>query len=47
MPFPTSLDTFSYPNSSQKMDDPAVLSTVIVADLNDSSEALQIKVGID
>ncbi len=29
------------------MDDPAVLSTVIVADLNDSSEALQIKVGID
>ena len=47
MPFPTSLDTFAYPNSSQKMDDPAVLSTVIVADLNDSSEALQIKVGID
>ena len=47
MPFPTSLDTFSYPNSSQKMNDPAVLSTVIVADLNDAATALEEKVGID
>lgn len=47
MPFPTSLDTFAYPNSSQKMDDPAVLSTVIVADLNDAATALEEKVGID
>jgi len=47
MPFPTSLDTFAYPNSSQKMDDPAVLSTVIVADLNDAATALEVKVWID
>ncbi len=47
MSFPTTLDTFAYPNSSQKMDDPAVLSTVIVADLNDAATALEEKVGID
>lgn len=47
MPFPTSLDTFAYPNSSQKMNDPAVLSTVIVADLNNAATALEEKVGID
>jgi len=47
MPFPTSLDTFAYPNSSQKMNDPAVLSTVIVADLNDAATALEVKVWID
>lgn len=45
--YPTSLDVFAYPNSSQKMNDPAVLSTVIVADLNNAATALEEKVGID
>lgn len=47
MSFPTTLDLFAYPNSSQKMNDPAVLSTVIVADLNNAATALEEKVGID
>lgn len=47
MPFPTSLDTFSYPNSSQYMDDPAVLQTTIVWDLNNVATALQAKVWVD
>ena len=47
MAYPDNLDTFAYPNSSQKMNDPAVLSTVIVADLNNAATALEEKVGID
>lgn len=47
MAYPDNLDTFAYPNSSQKMNDPAVLQTSVVNALNDAATALEEKVGID
>lgn len=44
MAYPDNLDTFAYPNSSQKMNDPAVLQTSVVNALNDAATALEEKV---
>lgn len=46
MSFPTTLDTFTTPNGSQYMDDPAVLQTTLITALNDSSTALQVSVWV-
>lgn len=47
MSFPSSLDTFTTPNSSQTMNDPAATQSTIVGALNTAVTAIEAKVGID